>query len=300
MGRIIVIGSSNTDMVVKSLHIPAAGETVIGDNFMVASGGKGANQAVAAKRLGGDVVFVTKLGRDFFGDNTFDSLVGEGFDPDYILRDDASASGVALINVDSKGENSIVVAPGANYSFTEQDVDSLRGLLETADYVLLQLEIPMDIVRRIVDMAYLCGVKVILNPAPAAHLDDELLSKLYMITPNETECMFLCGCAEKDICACAGKLLDKGVKNVIVTLGGKGSLLLNEEGAVTVPACKVKAVDTTAAGDTYNGALCVALARGMSIVDAIGFATKAAAISVTRPGAQPSVPTLDEVESFKF
>lgn len=298
MGKIVIIGSSNTDLVVKTEHIPASGETVMGNNLMIASGGKGANQAVAAKRLGGDVVFVAKLGKDFFGDNIFSLLMEEGFAPQYLMREEDSASGVALVTVDKAGENCIVVATGANYYWTKNDVDRVREEISTAEIVLLQLEIPMDIVRYIVDIAYSFGVKVILNPAPVACLDDDLLAKLYMITPNEAECRRICG-TEDDFVRNAKVLLDKGVKNVVVTLGGKGSAIVSRNGVKMIPARKVKVVDTTAAGDTFNGALCVALAGGRELEDAVRFATDAAAISVTRPGAQPSVPTLDEVNNFK-
>lgn len=298
MGKIVIIGSSNTDLVVKSAQIPVAGQTILGDSFKVVAGGKGANQAVAAKRLGGDVVFVTKLGKDSFGDNTCKALVEEGFNPEYIFRDEEAASGVALINVSASGENSIVVAPGANFTFTKEDIDSVADQVRSAEIVLLQLEIPMEIVRYVVDLAYSNGVKVVLNPAPAAPLDDDLLSKLYIITPNETESGCLCRESSEDVESNARMLLSKGVKNVIVTLGGNGSLLMTPNGSMVIPALKVDAVDTTAAGDTYNGALCVALASGKTLHDAVVFATKASAISVTREGAQPSLPTLEEVENF--
>lgn len=298
MGKIVIIGSSNTDLVVKSAKIPVAGQTILGENFKVVAGGKGANQAVAAKRLGGDVVFVTKLGRDSFGDNTCKALVEEGFNPEFIFRDEKAASGVALINVSSSGENSIVVAPGANFTFTREDIDSVANQIISADIVLLQLEIPMEIVRYVVDFAYSNGVKVVLNPAPAAHLDDDLLSKLYLVTPNEIESGCLCGESSENVEINARTLLSKGVGNVIVTLGENGSLLMTHEGSKIIPALKVNAVDTTAAGDTYNGALCVALASGKTLSEAVVFATKASAISVTREGAQPSVPTLEEVENF--
>lgn len=299
MGKIVIIGSSNTDLVVRTQHIPQPGETVMGDHFMIAAGGKGANQAVAAKRLGGDVIFVAKLGRDTFGDNTYNSLVAEGFAPEFLLRDQTASSGVALINVGAGGENSIVVASGSNFSFTKEDIDNVADEIRAADIVLLQLEIPMDIVRYIVDIAYEAGVKVVLNPAPAALLDDDMLSKLYMVTPNETEVCGLCYDAGNDVEENARLLLSKGVRNVIVTLGECGSLIANSEASWTVPAYRVSAVDTTAAGDTFNGALCVALASGKALDDAVRFATKASAISVTRAGAQMSIPALDEVENFE-
>ena len=288
MSKIIVIGSSNTDLAIKTIRIPEPGETVMGGTFMMTAGGKGANQAVAVARLGGDVAFVTKVGDDMFGDESRARYVKEG-----LLVEKGTPSGVALITVDARGENCIVVAPGANNALTCADVDAVRDEIAAADYLLLQLEIPMEVVEHAAEVAVANGTKVILNPAPAAELSKTLIESLYLITPNRTECQLLSGVAianEADAGAAAGKLMEMGVKNVIVTLGSKGSLVRTAEGCTVVEACRVESVDTTAAGDVFNGALCVALSEGKDIVEAARFASRASAISVTRMGAQSSVP----------
>lgn len=293
MSKIIVIGSSNTDLAIKTIRIPEPGETVMGGTFMMTAGGKGANQAVAVARLGGDVAFVTKVGDDMFGDESRARYVKEGLPEKFLLVEKGTPSGVALITVDAKGENCIVVAPGANNALTCADVDAVRDEIAAADYLLLQLEIPMEVVEHAAEVAVANGTKVILNPAPAAELSKTLIESLYLITPNRTECQLLSGVAianEADAGAAAGKLMEMGVKNVIVTLGSKGSLVRTAEGCTVVEACRVESVDTTAAGDVFNGALCVALSEGKDLVEAARFASRASAISVTRMGAQSSVP----------
>lgn len=301
MSKIVVLGSSNTDLVIRSPRMPLPGETLLGGDFMMAAGGKGANQAVAISRLGSPVTFIAKVGRDMFGDRAVEQYAAEGIDTSTILRDEDAPSGVALITVDDAGENSIVVAGGANNKITVADVDSMRDRIESADYLLMQLEVPMPVVEYAAAIAFDAGVKVVLNPAPAAKLSDGLLSKCYMLTPNEKECGIIAGIrVENDEQAetAAELLIAKGVQNVVVTLGGKGSLYKSATERELIPAYRVKSVDTTAAGDTYNGALCVALSEGKTIREAAEFATKASAISVTRAGAQPSLPTRDEVEGF--
>ncbi len=301
MGRIVVLGSSNTDLVIRSPRMPLPGETVLGGDFMMASGGKGANQAVAIARLGSPVTFIAKVGCDMFGDRAIEQYAAEGIDTSTILRDAGAPSGVALITVDDAGENCIVVAGGANNELTVADVDSMRDRIAGADYLLMQLEIPMPVIEHAAAIAFDAGVKVVLNPAPAAKLSDSLLAKCYMLTPNETECGIITGMPvedERQAEAAAGMLINKGVRNVIVTLGGKGSLYVSATEREMIPAYRVKAVDTTAAGDTYNGALCVALSEGKTVIEAAEFATKASAISVTRAGAQPSLPARDEVDGF--
>lgn len=293
MSKIIVIGSSNTDLAIKTIRIPEPGETVMGGTFMMTAGGKGANQAVAVARLGGDVAFVTKVGDDMFGDESRARYVKEGLPEKFLLVEKGTPSGVALITVDANGENCIVVAPGANNALTCADVDAVRDEIAAADYLLLQLEIPMEVVEHAAEVAVANGTKVILNPAPAAELSKTLIESLYLITPNRTECQLLSGVAianEADAEAAAGKLMEMGVKNVIVTLGSKGSLVRTAEGCTVVEACRVESVDTTAAGDVFNGALCVALSEGKDLVEAARFASRASAISVTRMGAQSSVP----------
>lgn len=297
MSKIVVIGSSNMDQTVRTPHIPAKGETVFGGEVQMSFGGKGANQAVAAQRLGGDVCFITKLGTDPNGKLMLDNFVKEGLSAETIIQDSEVQSGMAWICVGDDGDNSIIVMPGANGAMTVEDLKPFEDQIRSADYLLMQLEVPVEVVAYAADLAHSNGVKVILNPAPACPLDDSLLSKLYALTPNETECRLLCGdAATDDDAANAAVLYKKGVKNLVVTLGSKGSMIYNADGVVTVPARKVEAVDTVAAGDTYNGALTVALSEGKSFVEAMEFATAASAIAVTRVGAQASVPYRKELE----
>ena len=263
----------------------------------MAFGGKGANQAVAVSRLGGDVSFITKVGTDSYGNMMAENLVKEGMEAETVIRDSETPSGVAWICVDDNGDNSIIVMPGANGTMTVEDLAPYLSIIKEADYLLMQLETPLDVVSHAASVAYDNNVKVVLNPAPAQHLPDDLLSKTYILTPNEKECRVLCGgSASEDERSNAEYLLAKGVQNVIVTLGENGSLLCNSDGCVSIPAVKVEAVDTVAAGDTYNGALCVALSEGKSMTESMQFATKASAIAVTRFGAQPSVPYRTEIQ----
>ena len=300
MSKIVIIGSSNVDLTVRTAHIPSKGETIFGRDLKMAFGGKGANQAVAVARLGGDVSFITKVGTDAYGNMMAENLVNEGMAAETVIRDADTPSGVAWICVDDNGDNSIVVMPGANGALTVSDLAPYLQSIKEADYLLMQLETPIDVVAYAASVAYENDVKVVLNPAPAGPLSDDLLSKTYLLTPNEKECRFLCGGeASDDIRANASLLLAKGVRNVIVTLGENGSLLCNEEGFIEIPAEKVDAVDTVAAGDTYNGALCVALSEGKSMAESMKFATRASAISVTRFGAQPSVPYRSEIDTDK-
>ena len=297
MSRIVVIGSSNMDLTVRTPHIPAKGETVFGSDVQMSFGGKGANQAVAAKRLGGDVCFITKLGRDANGSQMLENFVKEGLSADSVIMDPEVQSGMAWICVGDDGDNSIIVMPGANGAISIEDLKPFEQRIKEADYLLMQLEIPMDVVAYAADLAYSNGIKVILNPAPACSLNDSLLSKIYALTPNETECAIICGSdISDDFQNNASKLLEKGVKNVIVTLGENGSVLINAHQTIKVAARKVRAIDTVAAGDTYNGALTVALSEGKDFREAMEFATAASAIAVTRAGAQASVPYRNEID----
>jgi len=297
MSKIVIIGSSNVDLTVRTSHIPSKGETIFGAAPQTAFGGKGANQAVAVSRLGGDVSFITKIGTDSYGNMMAENLVKEGMSADTVIRDSETPSGVAWICVDDNGDNSIIVMPGANCTMTKEDIVPFLPLIKEADYLLMQLETPLEVVEHAASIAYENGVKVVLNPAPAQPLSDDLLSKTYLLTPNEKECSLLCGeNASEDVRTNAEFLLAKGVKNIIVTLGEKGSILCNASGQAEVPAVKVNAVDTVAAGDTYNGALVVALSEGKTLTEAMAFATKASAIAVTRFGAQPSVPYRSEIK----
>ena len=301
MNKIVVIGSSNTDMVVRSETLPRPGESVLGGDFMMAGGGKGANQAIAVARMGHKVIFSAAVGRDMFGDSAIAGYQRFGVDTSYIVRKD-TPSGIALIMVDSAAQNSISVALGANNCLTAEDVMPALEHISEGDIVLLQLEIPMSTVDACVAVAAQKGAKVVLNPAPAAVVSEQTLSKLYLITPNQTEAQTLTGIEVVDeasaAAAAAKALIAKGVERVVITMGSQGSFLYQDGKGVIIPAHKVAAVDTTAAGDVYNGALCAAIAEGMALEDALRFATKAAAISVTRPGAQPSVPSREEVDNF--
>lgn len=287
-------------MVVRSERLPRPGESVIGGGFMMAGGGKGANQAVAVARMGHRVIFTAALGRDMFGDAAVSSYQRFGIDTSYIVRKDAP-SGVALIMVDSAGQNSISVALGANNSLSTEDIRGVLEQVEKDDIVLLQLEVPMATVDAAVDIAAAKGARVVLNPAPAAVVSEQTLSKLYLITPNQTEAQTLTGIEVKDEATAslaAQVLCSRGVGRVVITMGSLGAYLYEEGRGEIIEARKVAAVDTTAAGDVYNGALCAALAEGKSLREALVFATKASAISVTRVGAQPSVPTREEVDNF--
>ena len=297
MAKIIVIGSTNTDMVVRSARIPVPGETVTGGTFLLNPGGKGANQAVACARLGGETTFVAKVGDDAFGRETGPRLAKDGIDA-RLLTDPSAASGVALILVDGEGRNCISVAPGANATLSPDDLAPMRGEIEQAAAVVMQLETPIETVAWAAKVAHDAGVTVVLNPAPAAELPADLYSCLDWITPNETEAKLLTGVEVTDGAtaqAAADVLHGRGVKGVVVTLGAQGAFWSAGGAHGVVPACPVKAVDTVAAGDTFNGAFTVALTEGRSVEDAVKFAVKASAIAVTRPGAQSSVPHRDEV-----
>ena len=300
MKRIIVIGSSNTDMVIKTEKLPAPGETILGGKFLMIPGGKGANQSVAASRLGGKVTFISKRGNDLFGNQAVGLLMREGVDIKYIVKDPDLPSGVALITVDSTGENSIVVAPGSNGNLLKEDIPSVIFDTGKFEILLLQLEIPIDTVEYSAVTASEHGIKVILNPAPARKLSDNLLKHTWLITPNETEAETITGVIITDIPSAerAAELIqERGVKNVIITLGEAGAYIKSENYTGLIPGIKVKPVDTTAAGDVFNGALAVAISEGSDLKDAVIFANKAASISVTRMGAQASAPYRNEINS---
>jgi ribokinase len=299
MPGIIVIGSSNTDMVIKTQKLPVPGETILGGTFLMNPGGKGANQAVAAARLGGKVTFITKRGNDLFGNQAVGLLMREGIDTQYIIKDNDLPSGVALITVDSAGENSIVVAPGSNGNLNQEDIPSSVFGSGNYDILLLQLEIPISTVEYSAVTAMQNNTKVILNPAPACQLPDNLLKHTWLITPNETEAEIISGVKITDISSAESAAViirKRGVKNVIITLGETGAYVKSDEFTGLVPGIKVTPVDTTAAGDVFNGALAVAISEGKGLKDAVTFANKAASISVTRMGAQASVPYRNEIQ----
>jgi len=297
--KIVVIGSANTDMVVKVEHLPEPGETVLGGDYIQSRGGKGANQAVAAARLGAGVTFVARLGADAFGKEAFAAYQAEGIDTQYIVWDETALSGVALIMVNRAGENFIAVASGANAKLSPVDVLAAEAAIRQADCVLLQLEIPLETVCAAVDLAHRYGVRVILNPAPAAALPAELLAKVDTLTPNETEAAELAGgFSARHATNVAAILRNKHkIENIVVTLGEKGALIAGFQNQIVAPYA-VTPVDTTGAGDAFNGGLALALARGDDLAAAVRFANAVAALSTTRPGAQQAMPTLAEVEAF--
>jgi ribokinase len=296
---IYIIGSSNTDMVVKTERLPKPGETILGGTFLMNPGGKGANQAVAAARLGGNVSFIANLGNDLFGKQAMEQFKQENIDTRFILTDNHEPSGVALINVDAKGENCIAVAPGSNGRLTPALLQSFFEVLQSPAFVLVQLEIPIPTVEFIVEQCAIKSVPVIVNPAPANKLKDSLWRKVFALTPNESEAALLTGIAITDdasVKRAAQALHVKGIENVIITLGKRGAYwsTQKENGFVSAPV--VTAVDSTAAGDCFNGALVVALAEGRSLKDAASLACQAASISVTRMGAQASMPFRKELK----
>jgi ribokinase len=301
VSMIYVVGSSNTDMVVKSEKLPARGETVIGGSFLMNPGGKGANQAISAARLGGKVSFICKVGNDLFGKQALQQFKRENIQTNFIATDDSLPSGVALINVDFKGENCISVAPGANMSLKASEVSPALEDLKSGEILLIQLEIPLETVAFSIQSACKKGGRVILNPAPAQNLPDDIYKCLYMITPNETEAALLTGIqtdSDERIRQAADVLVSKGCENVIITLGSKGAFLKTPKKSAFIPAPAVTATDTTAAGDCFNGALAVAISEGFELEDAVAFACKASAISVTRMGAQSSIPLRKEVDQL--
>lgn len=301
MSKIVVVGSSNTDMVIRSEHLPAPGETVLGGHFLMNPGGKGANQAVAASKLGGDVSFIARVGDDLFGQQAIRGFEKYGIRIENVRLDEHNPSGVALIMVDDAGENSISVALGANAALQQSDVDKAEAVISQASYLLVQLEIPLLVVEYAITLANAMNVPVILNPAPAQRLSDKLLAGLHIITPNETEAEILTGQLVKDEESArlsASVLHSKGVDIVIITLGDKGAYVLSNQYDALIPSPSVASVDTTAAGDTFNGALVVALSESMGLPEAITFANHAAALSVTKEGAQASIPSRSALEAF--
>jgi len=303
--RIVVIGSSNTDMVIRTKNLPRPGETVLGGTFFMNAGGKGANQAVACARLGGAVTFVCKTGNDVFGHQAYQLFDDEGIDPSYVFSDPKNPSGVALILVDDNAENSIAVASGSNSNLLTSDIDSSLDAIENSEIVLMQLEIPLKTIDYAAQIAKSRHKMVILNPAPAPSepLPHSILKNIDLITPNETEAEIISGIPvvdEASAIAAAKRIAELGVKKVIITMGSKGAMLYENGEAEFIPSIRVKAVDTTAAGDCFNGALTIAISEGRSLKDSVLFANRAAAISVTRPGAQVSMPYRHEVDVANF
>ena len=299
--KIVVVGSSNMDLVVKAKRIPAIGETILGGDFIMVPGGKGANQAVAAAKLGAEVYFVAKLGDDIFAEKSLENFKREGVKTKYVTRTKKAASGVALITVDDKGDNVIVVAPGANRELSPEDVSKAETYIAASGALVVQLEVPIVTVEFAAQLAYSCGVPVILDPAPAQKLSPALLKIVDVLKPNETEAQILTGIEVRDEDSArkaARSLLKSGVKAVILTMGAKGFLMASQDGMEFVPGIKVDTVDATAAGDAFTGSLAVKVAEAKSLREAALFANYVAALSVTKMGAQASMPTKETVEDF--
>lgn len=302
MGKILVVGSLNVDMVMNVDHMPAEGETILCDGMTLVPGGKGANQACAAGRLGTDVAMLGAIGDDDYGALQLKSLSESGVEVGGLLKKEGQNTGTAFITVNKSGNNSIVVVPGANSAFRPEDIEANRELIEQCEIMILQLEIPLDTVCYAAKLAKSLGKTVILDPAPVPeHFPEELYEYVDIVKPNETELGMLTGIAEaqKHLTEAAQVLKARGVKNVLVTLGGDGVYINPESGEeIRIPACKVKAVDTTAAGDSFTAALAAMLLNGESLEAAAEFANRVSAIVVTRKGAQSSIPTIDEVVNY--
>ncbi len=299
MAGILVVGSLNTDIVVRAPHFPAPGETIQGEDVATMPGGKGANQAVAAARLGASVAMIGRVGADEFGKNLIQNLKQNGVDSTHVLRDDAAATGAAIIIVDSRGQNSIVLSPGANSKVAEGDVKA--AFFSDASLLLLQFEIPMEAVLHSARLAKKQGLRVLINPAPAQAVPDELFRNSDFFVPNETELSILTGkpvSGQASAETAARSLVKRGVQNVIVTLGENGALIANKDGAKHIPSFKVDTVDTTGAGDAFIGSLAVALLERKSLEDAVQYACACGALAVTKLGAQSSLPLPDEVNQF--
>lgn len=298
---IVVIGSSNMDLVVKASKIPVAGETLIGSDFFMVPGGKGANQAVAAVKLGADVIFIARLGKDIFAEKSLENLKSVNINTKYIVQLKSVPSGVALITIDHNGKNNIVVIPGANSRLMPEDIEIASDDIASAGMVVCQLEIPIETVEKAASLAWQNNVPFILDPAPARPLSDNLLKMVNIIKPNETEAQTITGIKIIDtdsVSKAADWFLAKGVKNVIITLGEKGALLADKDTKQVIESRKVNVIDSTAAGDVFTGALAYSLNKGKSLRDSACYANIAAAISVQRLGSQNSMPTREEVDHY--
>lgn len=303
MARVVVVGSANVDFVVQAPHIPRPGETVLGRDFVMAMGGKGANQAVGAARLGADVTFVARIGQDVFGDQCLDAYDEDGINTSYVTRDPEKATGVALIAVAADSENSITVASGANMTLTPAHIQAASVAFEASDLLLMQLEVPLETNIAAARQARESGARVVLNPAPAQSLPDELLQLVDVITPNRIELAQLVGLPEDEVRDMPDEELAKlalslGPSDAVITLGADGALAAGSWGWVRVPAFEITPVDTTAAGDGFNAGLVVALSRGDNLEQAVRYASACGALAATKMGAQPSLPTADAVTAF--
>lgn len=295
-GHIVVVGSLNMDLVVRSPRLPQPGETIMGSSFQTFPGGKGANQAVAAARLGAPVKMIGRVGMDAFGNTLLESTAGDQVDVTFVYKDDSSPTGITLVTIDDAGENTIVTALGANFKLTPQDVSNAEAAFEGASILLVQLEIPTPAIYRAVELAHQHNMAVILNPAPVRNLVPDFLRSIDFLIPNQTELALLAGMEDFD--AAANMLYNLGLENLIVTLGEEGALVITPDLKTQIPALRVPVVDTVAAGDAFVGAFAVALNEGQSVLSAATFANRAAAFAVTREGAQPSLPTRQDLDGF--
>lgn len=298
--RIVVVGSCNVDMVVRVDHHPNPGETIIASDFITNQGGKGANQAVAVSRLGGQTSFVARVGDDSFGKESVIQLKSEGIDTSHVKLTPGVSTGVALIPVDASGENTIIVASGANALLNEQDIENAHDVISKADILLVQLETPIATILSAAKLAHLHGATVVLNPAPfpKTPLPKELLQEIDIITPNETEAHMMSGVEVVDASSAKEaikRIQSMGISEVVITAGAHGAYTIHKSVFYHIPTYPTQVVDTTAAGDTFSGALCVSLSEGVSLLEAISFANKAASLSVTRLGAWRSIPYRNEL-----
>ena len=301
MKKIIVIGSINMDLVIKVSRMPKPGENLFGQSFKMIPGGKGANQAVTVAKLGEKVQFVGKVGRDIFGQKLSKNLKKFRINTNYVFKDDSTSTGVAFIVINEEGENSILIANGANGNLSSEDIKTVESAIESSDLLLLQLEIPLKTVNYAVELSKKHKVPVVLDAGPPHKSFPDFLSKVDILSPNELEAEALTGIKIKDLKSAkvaAQKLLNIGVKKVVLKLGASGALLATENEIKHIKGIKVHAIDTTAAGDAFTAGLAVAYAKGKSLEEAVIFANYVGALTVTKFGAQPSLPSMDEVELF--
>jgi len=296
VAKIVIVGSFNTDLTAYTERMPRPGETIIGKKFVTGPGGKGSNQAVAAARLGAEVTFVGRVGQDVFAEIGLGIWKQEGINTDFVIRDPQNATGVAPIWVDSSGENTIIVIPGANLAVSPSDVDAAVDVIAGADVLITQFEINFDALKHALQVARSHGVRTILNPAPAARVSREILALADFLTPNETELEVLADKGDAAIETVARSLLTTEQQTVVVTLGAQGARWVNQTGSALIPTFDVNVVDTTGAGDAFNGGFALALAEGFPLQEAIRFGNATAALSVTKPGTAPSMPRRNEVE----
>lgn len=305
MNKVCILGSINMDMVVSVNKMPLVGETIFSDNFKLAHGGKGANQAVASQRLGSEVYMISKVGQDAYGLQIVNSLQKENINIDNIFKDNVKSTGTAIINVDNEGNNSIIVVPGANMTLNLNEIDKCKEVITGSDIIVAQFETPIEVTMKAFKVAKENGVITILNPAPAKEIPKELLKYTDIVVPNETEATTLTGINVQDLESAkqaANIFFNNNVKYVIITLGDKGAAVISNEDAILIPAYKVNAVDTTAAGDSFIGAVSTKLSKSNlninSLVDAVKFGNKVSAVAVQREGAQPSIPFLKEINEI--